>query len=317
MNINDATQAAIERGTLQARRVLAFREQALATRAEAVERLAATERNEGFWQDAATLDREHVRTVAGVGSAGSLIAEGDSWFDYPWNDVIQLLEDLYAFDVESVAHKGDSVEDMAYGGGQLEEFTRRIEKVLRRGALPRAILLSGGGNDIAGSEFRMLLNHEASPVSGLNQQVLSGIIGERIRFAYATIIAAVTKVCEDKAGRKIPIVVHGYDYPVPDGRGFAGGWWFLPGPWLEPGFRLKGYVSVARRKELARELIDYFNAMLDVLVNEPAFSHVRYVNLRGTLSTEPAMYKEWWADELHPTSNGFKAVTEKIVAAIP
>jgi hypothetical protein len=49
-------------------------------------------------------------------SAGVLIAEGDSWFDYPFQDVLSALEDDYGFDVESVAHKGDNVEDMAYSG---------------------------------------------------------------------------------------------------------------------------------------------------------------------------------------------------------
>ena len=33
---------------------------------------------------------------------------------------------------ESVAHKGDRVEDMAFSPGQLDEFSRRLEKILRR-----------------------------------------------------------------------------------------------------------------------------------------------------------------------------------------
>ena len=48
-----------------------------------------------------------------------LVAEGDSWFDYPWQDVLRMLEDRHGYDVESVAHKGDRIEDMAYSGGQL------------------------------------------------------------------------------------------------------------------------------------------------------------------------------------------------------
>ena len=45
-------------------------------------------------------------------SAGVLIAEGDSWFNYPFHDVLSDLEDSFGFDVESVAHRGDTVEDM-------------------------------------------------------------------------------------------------------------------------------------------------------------------------------------------------------------
>jgi hypothetical protein len=44
--------------------------------------------------------------------------------------------------------------------------------------------------------------------------------------------------------------------PVLDGRGFLGGWWFLPGPWLEPGFREKGFARLPERITLAKQLID-------------------------------------------------------------
>ena len=34
-------------------------------------------------------------------TAGFLIAAGDSWFDYPWHDVLRMLEDHHGYDVES------------------------------------------------------------------------------------------------------------------------------------------------------------------------------------------------------------------------
>jgi hypothetical protein len=312
--VDELTQRAIERGQQQAATVLRFRASALEERAAAVERSFAMAQaiGEDRGDEATTPDAELVRAVGGPASAGVLIAEGDSWFDYPWNDVIELLEDRHAYDVESVAHMGDTVEEMAYSGGQLEELTRRLEKLLRRNAIPKAILLSGGGNDVAGTEFKILLNHARSPITGLNQRVVSGIIDERVRFAYITIISAVTRICEERTGRRIPILVHGYDYPVPDGRGFWGGWTLLPGPWLEPGFRAKGYDSLDERKQWARELITRFNDMLESLPGIPEYSHVRYVNLLGTLSGEDADYRDWWDNELHPTKKGFIAVTDKI-----
>ena len=77
-------------------------------------------------------------------TAGVLVAEGDSWFDYPFNDVLSELEDRFGYDVESVAHKGDPIEDMAYASGQLDGFARLLEKILARGTPLKAILLSGG-----------------------------------------------------------------------------------------------------------------------------------------------------------------------------
>ena len=247
-------------------------------------------------------------------SAGTVIAEGDSWFDYPLHDVLKDLEDLYGYDVESVAHMGDTVEDMAYAHGQLDEFSRRVEKVLRSGVKPKAILLSGGGNDIAGDEFALLLNHAASAIKGLNEDIVTGVIDQRLYDSYVTILQAITAICEAQIGQAVPIIVHGYDYAVPDGRGFAGGWWLLPGPWLEPGFRRKGYDE-AVRKPMVRTLIDRFNKMLGAVSRIPDFAHVKYLNLRDTLRSD-ASYKQDWANELHPSPAGFASVTAKFAKLI-
>jgi hypothetical protein len=154
---------------------------------------------------------------------------------------------------------------MAYGGSQLDDFVRRLEKVHDRGHIPKAILVSGGGNDVAGAPFEMLLNHQRSAIGGLNASVLDGVIDQRVRLAFVTILSRVTGVCEAKFGRKLPILTHGYDYPVPDGRGFLGGLGLLPGPWLEPGFRRKGFGGAIETKAMAKELIERFNTMLSAV----------------------------------------------------
>jgi hypothetical protein len=245
----------------------------------------------------------------------TLIAEGDSWFDYPGDDVLRILEDQHGYEVESVAHMGDKVEEMAYTGGQLDKLTRLIEKVIRDGRKPRAILLSGGGNDLAGDEFGLLLNHANSPVRGLNQSIVSGVIDERIKLAYAKIIAQVTFVCESRVNARLPLLVHGYDYPIPDGRGFMGGWWLLPGPWLEPGFREKGFEDLKERISITKTLIDRFNNMLMDLATSRGMEHVHYVDLRNTLKVSDIEdeYVPDWANELHPTPSGFEKVTQKFV----
>src|SRR2546425_12808069 len=40
-------------------------------------------------------------------TVGFLVAAGDSWFDYPFHDVLQVLEDNYGYNTESAAHRGD------------------------------------------------------------------------------------------------------------------------------------------------------------------------------------------------------------------
>ena len=301
---------AIRLGRRQAREVIASRTDALTSRSTAIAAMPPT-----IAPPAAP--PRLVATAGGFGSRGVLVAEGDSWFDYPGTDVLGVLEDEHGYDVESVAHKGDRVEDMAYSGGQLTKFTRTLERVIRRGTVPTAILLSGGGNDIAGDEFAVLLNHAASPVGGLDKHILEGVIDNRLFYAYLTILAAVTAVCKKKAGVEIPILVHGYDYPVADGRGFWGGWWFLPGPWLEPGFREKGFQPGGLRDAVLKALIDRFNKMLRTIVAMPEFAHVSHVDLRGLLPRTSSDYKKWWDNELHPTEKGFKKVAAQFVSQLP
>lgn len=312
MATDNAAAQAMAIGRVQAEQVLAFRVQAIRLRSQALEEHPKPVH---VRVQEVTTEGLAVADPSVTSTAGVLVAEGDSWFDYPFHDILEELEDRYGYDVESVAHHGDPIEEMAYGGNQLEEFTRRIEKVVRRGSTPKAILLSGGGNDVAGTEFGMLLNHARSAIAGLNMSVVDGVINQRIRSAYITILSAVTTICQQKTGMVLPILVHGYDYPVPDGRGFLGGWGPLPGPWLEPGFREKGFEDLQSRTTIAHDLIDRFNTMVETLPALQGLEHVRYVNLRNTLRTD-AQYQQWWENELHPTERGFHAVADKFVAVL-
>jgi hypothetical protein len=256
-------------------------------------------------------------------TAGYLLALGDSWFDYPVHDVLTRLEDL-GYNIESSAHRGDPIEAMVSRVGQLDKFARCMDKVVAVGAVPKAILISGGGDDIAGKEFGMLINNiDLQPIPGWNEQMLAGVIDTRIAAAYRLMFLSVNTLCEKSLGRRFPILVHGYDYPVPDGRGFLGGGWVLPGPWLKPGFDEKLFTDIEATRQMMVTIIDRFNAMLQSLVKEPGFENVTYVDLRKTLSNAMEEYKDWWANELHPNAgglfggqDGWLAVAEKFRAVL-
>lgn len=306
------SRSAVAIGKELAADVLTFRNAALRRRTAALRQ----RRPAAVTARVVRISPQRLRAAGGPGRAGVLVAEGDSWFDYPWHDVLRMLEDRHGYDVESVAHKGDRVEDMAYSGGQLEEFTRLIEKLLRQSAIPSAILLSGGGNDVAGDTFGMLVNHARSARAGLNNDIVRGVIDDRVRNACVTIIAAVTQLARARTGQTIPILIHGYDHAVPDGRGFLGGWGPLPGPWLEPGFREKGFEELEQTTPMVADLIDRFNGMMKDVAATPGFAHVHYIDLRGTLANTRPGYKTWWANELHPTERGFAAVADRFATAI-
>ena len=248
--------------------------------------------------------------------AGLIVAEGDSWFDYPFYDVLKDLEDLYGYDVDSVAHRGDPIETMAYTGGQLDDFSRHVQRHIDAGESIRAILLSGGGNDIAGDAFYMMLNHAASGLPPMSDALLTAIIDQRLKAAYTHILSVITTLCEQQAGVRIPILLHAYDYPVPDGRGYLGGWGPLPGPWLKPGFDQKGYTDLLANTVLMRNLIDRLYAMIYTIAGTTGFEHVHVVDLRGLLSDDLSNYETAWGNELHPTEAGFQTVAAKFVQAI-
>ena len=311
--LDRSARAAAAIGERLAVDALRMRNRSLRKRAAVLARVGQRELTRAAAESA--VDPRFVRAAGAPSPLGVLLAEGDSWFDYPWHDVLEKLEEDHGYDVESVAHMGDTVEDMAYGGRQFETFTERLDTLLRQSRLPRAILLSGGGNDVAGSEFAMLLEHALSPSPGLNEDVVRGVLDVRIRNAYVTLISAITVLCRERTGATIPILVHGYDRPVPDGRGFAGGWGPLPGPWLEPGFRRKGFEELAVTTTMAAELIDRLNQVLRRVAGMPGFQHVRYIDLRGTLSNG-ANYRTWWANELHPSPRGFEAVAARFAAVV-
>jgi lysophospholipase L1-like esterase len=249
---------------------------------------------------------------------GLLIAEGDSWFDYPFYSVLEELEDDFNYEIESVAHKGDTVEEMAYDDGQLAKLSAKLDKLGQQQKVPRAILLSGGGNDVAGDEFSVFLNHKKSGLQPLNDSVVDGVLKGRLQFAIVSLVTAVTALAKKAFGKVIPVLMHGYDFPVADGRGYLGGFWVLPGPWLEPGFRRKGYALLPERVVIMEELINRFSEVVKALPALPGLEHVTFVDLRGKLSNKLAgnEYKKSWENELHPTEGGFKVVAAEFHAAI-
>lgn len=256
-----------------------------------------------------------LEVLGGEPFAGYLIAEGDSWFNYPFHDVLSVLEDEHDYDVRSGARWGDTAEHMAYAhGGNGSNLVRHFEKLARAGHTPRAILLSCGGNDVAHENLSALLNPRASEHPGLNEDAVQAIVDGRVQAAIVTLITWLKELGRHHfAGGDIPVLVHGYGYPVPDGRGVLGGACILPGPWLAPAFESKGYQDLAERRDLVAVLIDRFNAMLTHVTSLPGLGAMRYVDVRPALSNDltDKRYRDSWGNELHPTGDGFRRVAAR------
>ena len=94
---SETIEKAIAIGYSQAQEVIAFRDQELQRRAQTI--LEAPEPSRRI--SAFELKAEVVSSL-GPQARDVLIAEGDSWFDYPFHDVLRILEDHHGYDVESV-----------------------------------------------------------------------------------------------------------------------------------------------------------------------------------------------------------------------
>jgi hypothetical protein len=254
-----------------------------------------------------------------------LLAEGDSWFSYPGLDVISALESRLSNNVRyvafSAAKAGDTLEAMAYDAEELQGYAREFKKVKdagRQGDV-KAILLSGGGNDLAGREFHMLLNHArslAGTASPLDDAMSKAFVSRLRRDLVSLISTSAAFSSSILARTDIPILIHGYAPPVPDGRPFLIGW-PLPGPWLQPGFAAKGFqveetTDLQRNTTVMSLLIRDFNDAIKTIPDElKNVATVRYVDVRPVLKNDLASYKNDWANELHPKDKAFIGVAEE------
>lgn len=227
-----------------------------------------------------------------------VLCEGDSWFGYPGTNIPLEIGRLANFQIVPL-----NLQDVGH------EITEMLAGAQRRKLRERLttykfdlLLFSGGGNDIVGDEFIHFL-HEAAA----NQTWTDWIDRERfarrmqqVRDSYLDLIA----LRNDGKNPECPIVVHGYDRPIPSKTPFElFGLFPLTGPWMHPSLRKRRIVNAEDQVQIAGWCIDQFNAMLRELASQHAGFH--YVNAVGTLERGD------WANEIHPTASGFRKLAGK------
>jgi hypothetical protein len=236
-------------------------------------------------------------------SKGLLLGLGDSWFDYFAIDVFQSLLNDIGYSGTSVAEAGTSLKTMT-DGTQLKLLSREIEKTVGH-QTPQAILLSGGGNDLVEFGLENLLNVFGSNLPPLIDSEVKKLIDQQMAQSLGTILDCITCLCRRWLNKIVPILIHGYAYPIPDGR-----YLIYPrrGPWLEPPFLNRKYnkLDLGPRTEVMKTLIDRLNSMQLNVLAQPGHEHVRHVDVRGALAATD--YTKMWGNELHPTSDGFTDV---------
>lgn len=246
---------------------------------------------------------EITQEKAGPGEV--LVAEGDSWFDYGLAglDLIDCLKKFYGYRIHNVAKGGDTLDNMAWGTGYNYNWVRKsppLEKTLSavRKYRPKVVLLSGGGNDLAGSELLSFLNHKGSGLEAIRQPYTDFMFKTYFRKAFEKIIHSIWNI-----DSSVHIVTHGYGYGIPDGRAvlrFLG--MSFVGPWLRPSLTAKGYDQKHEREKIIRNLIDTFNDMLNELASDDEEKRIHYIDLRNSIKVKD------WENELHLKNSAYKRV---------
>jgi hypothetical protein len=194
---------------------------------------------------------------------------------------------------------------------RITELVNRIQQ-----DKPQALLISAGGNDVAGDEFFSFINNARSSLPPVNQDVLNGVVSSTFKNAYQYLIDTALSAAAD-VGITMPVFTHSYDYPWPDGRGVISFLGWKVGSWFDPTFNQKNYPNnspddLKVRHDILVQFIDAATIMLQGLAEDARYAgKLFHVDLRGTLVTESD-----WANELHPGNPGFSKLADKIDAAL-
>ena len=257
------------------------------------------------------------RTLAANGVTGpqmplSLLAIGDSWFDYPLDgnsisgmgntDVIAHLSVAGTIHplILNLSHFGDSTTDEM----GLTHQERMITALNDPGNWPAqtkkpdAILFSGGGNDIVGEQFCIFLDYYRPGANGLNIERFQGKL-QAVMASYRDLF-----VFRDRYAPDVPIFAHTYDFAIPDGRHPP-----CAGPWLKPSLDFAGWTVAADGAAIVRQALSEFQNALSSLAAVPT-NNFALALTQGTLTADE------WANELHPTSMGFADIAEKMLLAL-
>jgi hypothetical protein len=250
-----------------------------------------------------------------------LLAMGDSWFNYlPHYDVIWWLRAKYGFACESVAVIGEKLTDMASSGHQLCDLRDKI-LALDDGQRAEivAVIVSGGGDDIVGCPKVLagLLNGAGSGKPPINDAEFNRVVDTDLRNVLIDVLSSTSDLVQDCLHRTVPIYLHGYAHPVPDGR---------PGPisnWLKPAFDSRGYANPRQCTDIMESIIDRFNAMQLAVIHQVSTTQnmaaVCHIDVRPALTNSLVAdaYKSDWQNEIHPTiPSGFEKVADMFAAAL-
>jgi len=243
---------------------------------------------------------ERIRLIDS-GENVDVLAIGDSWFHYPFNNLITPLYSALAQPtVYVIGENGARADELAAGVWRM-----RFRAMLAEQPMIRLVCISAGGNDFAGlgDLDAKILKPDCTAAATADDCCLAGEpdgVFAAVEAAYRTLLRDVEEL---RPG--VPVLVHNYDYAIPDGRTLPGlrSWLKLPMDNCRVPAAAAPLAGV--RRDIVRTLIDHFTLRLDALVSAPAADLLAPTELLWSAGT---LVDSAWANELHPRSSGFARI---------
>jgi hypothetical protein len=252
--------------------------------------------------------RRFLAKLAGGYDGPVILAEGDSWFEYPISeDLLVPLGEKYA--IFSLAKAGDSFTEIE----DQDELFPTLDNP-PPGREFHIVMLSLGGNEVMGHIEDFV--HQNDPARPDEDYILPN---------FAPMLEGVRDKFDAIARRILGsgpqhVILHGYDYPDPR---------FPPEPtespngsqWIGPPLMHQRRIGqITTYREIANRMADQFNAMLATIAARPQYQgRVHAVRLLGTIGKRnktQAADPTLWVDEIHGTDKGFRTLARKFETVI-
>lgn len=240
--------------------------------------------------------------------APAALALGDAWF---WHGDQTLLHALV--DHPRIAPGHAAIRLLGFNGARLNEYIGdgAFAGVIRMHLVPgfrfSEFYLGGFANEAF--EHRLALRDDCTraqaPDACFAPERLDLLL-DHIHEGLAGIIRAI-RWAYRKTTWQQPVFLNGYDYPVPDGRGFVSA---RGGPVTAVMDEARVDPEPAFRREIMKRLINAINDEVLAGFHAP-LERVFHIDSRGTLAGSAPGYLDDWDNEIYPSAQGFRKILER------
>lgn len=225
----------------------------------------------------------------------TLILIGDSWFWYPFNNLASELAAQLQGEHKLLVLGNNGAEAQQWSS----KYRKQIDLAFKWYASTAVgLLLSGGGNDIAGpDDFDPIVEDNCTNATAISQCYSPGqpdAVLLRVQSAYREVISKFRKY-----NPSAPVICHNYEKAWPTGKGLFG-----PANWLKtPMDRAK--IPKSLRHELFVDLLCHLNeSQCELAKPEANLGKVVPILTTGTLPET----EDVWANELHLKPSAFDKI---------